>query len=217
MRRTTATAAHALLLLAAAAARASAAPTQVPPIPKVGKWTPGDAGKSACGAGHDHWPFCNASLDLDARVRDLVSRIPMAAKPNLLTARGAGKGPGYAKTGGREALPELGVPSYYWGSNCLHASMFANCTSDGRCSTGFPSGPSLAAMWDRELWRSMASVVGQETRAAFNLRNFTDQERMGIGLDCCAIAPLIDPHACLTAALPLLLPLLLLLLLLLLH
>ena len=148
------------------------------------RWTPGDAGRSACGQGYDHFPFCNASLDLDERVADLVQRIPMAAKPNLLTARGAGTGPAYARTGGREELPKLGVPSYYWGSNCLHASMFANCTDDGRCSTGFPSGPSIAAMWDREIWRSMASVVGQETRAAFNLRNFTDQEREGIGLDC---------------------------------
>ena len=162
----------ALLLLTAAAASGPQ------------RWTPGDAGRSACGAGFDHFPFCNASLALDARVLDLISRIPDSAKPNLLTARGSGQGPQYAATGGREAFPELGVPSYYWGSNCLHASMFANCTTDGRCSTGFPSGPSWAAMWDRDAWRSMAAVVGKETRAAFNLRNFTDQEREGLGLDC---------------------------------
>ena len=62
--------------------------------------------------------------------------------------------------------------------------MFANCTAAGGCSTGFPSGPSWAAAFDRRLWRAMASVVGTETRAAFNLRNFTDQERDGLGLDC---------------------------------
>ena len=103
-----------------------------------GKWTPGDAGMSACNPPHDHYPFCNTSLSIDDRVLDLISRIPDSAKPNLLTARGRGAGQGYEKSP-REAFPEIGVPSYYWGSNCLHASMFANCTTDGRCSTGFPS------------------------------------------------------------------------------
>ena len=92
-----------------------------------------------------------------------------AGQPALLYLVPATVGAGLCTalaTGGREAFPELGVPSYYWGSNCLHASMFANCTTDGRCSTGFPSGPSWAAMWDRDAWRSMAAVVGKETRAA---------------------------------------------------
>ena len=43
-------------------------------------WTPGDAGRSACNAGFDHYPFCNSSLPLDDRVRDLIARIPDAAK-----------------------------------------------------------------------------------------------------------------------------------------
>ena len=64
-------------------------------------------GVSACvvGGGFDHFPFCNVSLPLDARVHDLVSRIPSEAKANLLTARG------HLKNRGRQALPELGVPS----------------------------------------------------------------------------------------------------------
>ena len=32
------------------------------------RWTPGDAGRSACGIGFDHYPFCNASLDINSRV-----------------------------------------------------------------------------------------------------------------------------------------------------
>ena len=63
---------------------------------------------------------------------------------------------------------------YYWGSNCLHSAMSANCTAAGRCSTSFPSGPSWSATFDRELMRSMAGVVGRETRAFFNMGNFTD-------------------------------------------
>lgn len=139
-----------------------------------------DAGVSACvvGGGFDHFPFCNVSLPLDARVHDLVSRIPVEAKANLLTARG------HLKNRGRQALPELGVPSYYWGSNCLHSAMSANCAAAGRCSTSFPSGPSWSATFDRELMRSMAGVVGRETRAFFNMGNFTDNGKNGMGLDC---------------------------------
>jgi len=61
-------------------------------------------------AGHDHYPFCNTSMPLDDRVRDLVSRIKDVDKPNLLTARGHTR-----RAGGQQALPELGVPAYYWG------------------------------------------------------------------------------------------------------
>ena len=34
-------------------------------------------GVSACvpGAGYDHFPFCNASMSVDDRVRDLIARI----------------------------------------------------------------------------------------------------------------------------------------------
>ena len=51
----------------------------------------------------------NASLDfVVAAHKDLVKRIDDSAKPNLLTARG------HLRNQGREALPKLGVPSYYW-------------------------------------------------------------------------------------------------------
>ena len=152
--------------------RRAAAAGLCPPVPRTAVLIPRtddgrgcttrDAGRSACLLGFDHYPFCDTSLPLDARVHDLVKRIPDAAKPNLLTARGSGKGAKYAATAGREAFPELGAPSYYWGSNCLHSSMLANCTDYGHCSTSFPSAPSWAAMFDRDLWpKKMATVVGR--------------------------------------------------------
>ena len=139
-----------------------------------------DAGVTACvpGKGFDHFPFCNTSLSIDQRVTDLIGRIDDTDKPNLLTARG------HLKNRGRQALPKLGVPSYYWGSNCIHSSMFSNCTADGKCSTSFPSGPSMAATFDRALMRSMAAVIGRETRAGFNAGNWTDNGANGAGLDC---------------------------------
>eukprot|EP00036_Acanthoecidae_sp_10tr_P008588 CAMPEP_0182919026 /NCGR_PEP_ID=MMETSP0105_2-20130417/2424_1 /TAXON_ID=81532 ORGANISM="Acanthoeca-like sp., Strain 10tr" /NCGR_SAMPLE_ID=MMETSP0105_2 /ASSEMBLY_ACC=CAM_ASM_000205 /LENGTH=784 /DNA_ID=CAMNT_0025056151 /DNA_START=43 /DNA_END=2397 /DNA_ORIENTATION=+ len=139
------------------------------------------SGLTACvpGGGKDHFPFCNTSLPLDDRVRDLVSRIPDEIKPNLLTARGHEH-----SVASQQDIPELGVPSYYWGQNCLHSSMFSSCTPEGRCSTSFPSGPSFAATFDRKAMRDMATVIGQETRAGFNTKVMLDNGEEGSGLEC---------------------------------
>ena len=134
-------------------------------------------GIAACRPPHDKYPFCDTTLSTDARIKDLVGRIHDEDKPNLLTARGR------HMDHGRQALPYIGVPSYYWGSNCIHSSMFSNCTKAGRCSTSFPSGPSTAATFDRELVRSLANVVGVETRAGFNLK-WVDNGKNGAGLEC---------------------------------
>ena len=133
--------------------------------------------KYACNPGFNHFPFCNTSLSLDDRVHDLISRIPNALKPNMLTARG------HLKNAGRQAIPHLGVPSYYWGSNCIHSSMFSNCTKNGRCSVSFPSGPNQAATFDVAIQQAMANVVGIETRAGWNM-NWLDNGQNGAGLDC---------------------------------
>ena len=132
----------------------------------------GQPGLAACGHGYDHYPFCNMSLSIDDRVHDLITRIQDSDKPGLLTARG------------NKGLPDLGIPSYYWGSNCRHSSMFANCTEDGHCSTSFPSGPNSAASFDLSLNQAIANVIGRETRAGWNEGNWTDNGLNGAGLDC---------------------------------
>ena len=154
-------------------------------------------GESACVLpGHTSYPFCNTSLDIDSRVYDLIQRIRSEDKPNLLTARGCRncngsvdmdefEYDGMLKTPGhQQALPYLGVPAYYWGTNCIHSSQLHNCTPDGRCSTSFPSGPSLAASFDPELIQDIGAVVSTEVRAAFNHKNWIDDGMNGLGLDC---------------------------------
>ena len=133
--------------------------------------------KYACNPPHDRYPFCNTSLTIDVRVHDLIARIPNSIKPNLLTARGN------LRNKNRQAIPSLGVPSYYWGSNCIHSSMFSNCTIDGQCSVSFPAGPNMAAMFDQDILQKIANVVGTETRAGWNL-NWLDNGENGAGLDC---------------------------------
>ena len=93
-------------------------------------------GASACVAPHDHYPFCDQTKPLDERVSDLLSRIREEDVPNLLTARG--------HLGRQQSLPYIGVPSFYWGHNCMVSTSFKTCVND-RCKTTFPSGPSIAA------------------------------------------------------------------------
>jgi hypothetical protein len=80
-------------------------------------WTGRDPSEVfACLPPHDGYPFCNTSALIEDRVRDLVSRIDNAIKPNLLTARGHGGDGSHLQN-----ISELGVPGYYWGTNCLHS------------------------------------------------------------------------------------------------
>ena len=61
----------------------------------------------ACQAPFNALPFCNASLSLDARVRDLISRIADADVAPQLTARhGGGGSPGPASNISAIGLPE---------------------------------------------------------------------------------------------------------------
>jgi beta-glucosidase-like glycosyl hydrolase len=112
------------------------------------------------------------------RITDLIGRINDSDKPGLLTARG------------NKALPYLGVPPYNWGTNCVHSiSDAASCVQDSsnvtRCPTNFPSGPSFAATFDRELIQSMAAAIGMELRAYAALRVETaDPSSTPTGLDC---------------------------------
>lgn len=103
------------------------------------------------------------------RVLDLISRIDDKDKPNLMTARGRG---GDGKH--MQAFPELGVPAYYWGTNCLHSLNSGVCVNNSkgelRCPINFPGGPSFGAMFDRGMIRNMSTAIGKELRAMFILR-----------------------------------------------
>lgn len=136
------------------------APPAPPPAPKP--LVP------ACTAPHDKYRFCDTTLSISDRVSDLMSHIPDGVKPNLLTARG---GPP-----GLQNLSSVGVPAYYWGTNCLH-SVGVGCTPDGNCPTNFPSGPSMAATFDKALMVNVSNVWGRELRALYNIG-------VAKGLDC---------------------------------
>ena len=95
------------------------------------------ASTRACQPPHDAYPFCDTSLSLDARVKDLVSRIPDADVPPQLTARhGGGGSPGPASN-----ISAIGLPEWDFGLNAIHGvqSSCVRGAADGKtyCATSF--------------------------------------------------------------------------------
>ena len=120
---------------------------------------------------HTDYPFCDTSKSVAERAADLVSRIKDEDKPALLTARAD------------RALPYLGVPSYYYGTNCLHSAI-TECAGD-RCPTSFPAATNWIATFDSATMTAMAATVGRELRAAFVLGNPDNTHAAGnVGLQC---------------------------------
>jgi beta-D-xylosidase 4 len=130
--------------------------------------------KMACqrGSAGADLPFCDSAQPISVRVADLVSRINDTDKPDLLTARAS------------KAIPELGVPGYYWGTNCIqsvengaHGETPARCTDDWRCSTKFPNPPNMMSTFNRTAMKWIGATMAIELRALYNLG-------LANGLDC---------------------------------
>jgi beta-glucosidase len=86
---------------------------------------------------------------VDARARDLVSRMTLEEKASMMENTTPG-------------VPRLGIPKYNWWSEALHG--VANAGN----ATVFPQAIGLAAMWDPSLHHDVAHVIGVEGRAKFN-------------------------------------------------
>ena len=100
------------------------------------------------------FPFCNASLDIEVRLDDVISRMTQKEKCDNFAS----------------GIPRLGVPSFSAsedthgvGCGCGPATN----TSTG-CPTTFPNGPSLGASFDRDLWTQIGRTIGREARGLTN-------------------------------------------------
>lgn len=80
-----------------------------------------------------------------------------------------------------QPLPYLGVPEYYWGTNCLHSVLNlvndTGCIGRGKCPVSFPANTGFAATFDRATITAMAGTIGRELRSLYNARR-------AYGLDC---------------------------------
>lgn len=93
--------------------------------------------------------FRDPALPQEARIKDLVSQLTLEEKASLMSNSTPG-------------VPRLGFPKYDWWSEALHG------VANAGHATVFPQAIGLAAMWDEELHRKIAGVVGLEGRAKFN-------------------------------------------------
>ena len=100
--------------------------------------------------------YLDAALPIEARVRDLVSRLTLEEKAGLMRNGAAG-------------VPRLGIPKYDWWNEALHGVARAGE------ATVFPQAIGLAAMWDDEFMEKCAAAVGTEARAKFNDAKRTDK------------------------------------------
>ena len=93
--------------------------------------------------------YKNDNAPVHERVTDLLSRMTVEEKISLLRATSP-------------AIPRLGIDKYYHGNEALHGVV-----RPGRF-TVFPQAIGLAATWNPDLQKRVATVISDEARARWN-------------------------------------------------
>lgn len=96
------------------------------------------------------YPFRNPELPLEVRVKDLISRLTLHEKVQLMKHESP-------------AIPRLGIPAYNWWNEALHGV----ARTDEKV-TVFPQAIGMAATFDPEALRMMGDMTASEGRALFN-------------------------------------------------
>ncbi len=107
--------------------------------------------------------YKDATQPLDARVKDLVSRLTLEEKVSLL---------GYNS----QAVPRLGIPAYNWWNEGLHGVARAGE------ATIFPQAIGMAATFNDELLKQVSTVISTEARAKYNMAIQKDRHLQYMGL-----------------------------------
>jgi beta-glucosidase len=94
-------------------------------------------------------PYRDASLPLEKRVDDLVSRMTLEEKVSQMM-------------NAAPAIPRLGIPEYDWWNEALHGVAFSGV------ATVFPQAIGLGATFDQRLVGRVAGVISTEARAKYN-------------------------------------------------
>ncbi|PKA56762.1 Beta-D-xylosidase 4 [Apostasia shenzhenica] len=104
--------------------------------------------------------FCNRTLDIDSRVKDLVGRLTLTEKVGFLGDKAG-------------AVPRLGIPSYEWWSEALHGVSYVgpgtHFSSLIPGATSFPQVILTAASFNTTLFTAIGKVVSTEARAMYNV------------------------------------------------
>jgi hypothetical protein len=140
----------------------------------------------ACQGKFASLPYCDTTLSMEARVEDFIERLWANESwiPPQLTARHGGGG----SPGPTDAVPELGLPEFDWGLNCIHGTQ-SSCVSQGGvtyCPTSFMNPVGFGATFNDTLIFSVAQVIAEETRALWLAGAVEESDWSGrphIGLD----------------------------------
>lgn len=92
------------------------------------------------------YPFQNPELDIEHRVKDLLSQLTLEEKISQMRYDAP-------------AINRLGVPEYNWWNECLHGVARAGE------ATVFPQGIGMGATWNTALINNIGVVVSDEARA----------------------------------------------------
>ncbi len=103
-------------------------------------------------------PFRDWNLPVDQRIDDLIGRLTLEEKASQMVYSAA-------------AIPRLDIPEYNWWNECLHGVARAGE------ATIFPQPVGLAATFDEELIRQIATAISDEARAKYRLAS--EMERRG--------------------------------------
>lgn len=93
--------------------------------------------------------YLDLSLSFSERVKDLVNRLTLEEKVGLMSHESKG-------------VPRLNIPSYNYWNEALHG-----IARSGK-ATVFPQAIGMAATWDKDLIRQVASAIGDEGRAKYH-------------------------------------------------
>jgi len=107
--------------------------------------------------------YKDMSQPLDARVKDLVSKLTLEEKVSLL---------GYNS----KAIPRLGIPAYNWWNEGLHGVARAGE------ATIFPQAIGMSATFNDDLIKQVSTVISTEARAKYNLAIQKDRHLQYMGL-----------------------------------
>ena len=98
----------------------------------------------------ESFPFRNQNLPLEVRVQDLVSRLTLQEKVQMMKHTSP-------------AVPRLGIPAYNWWNEALHG-----VARTPEKVTVFPQAIGMAATFDTEALQRMGDITASEGRALFN-------------------------------------------------
>ena len=115
-------------------------------------------------AGNPAAPYLNASLPIEQRVDDLVSRMTLEEKVSQMQNSAPG-------------IPRLGIAAYNWWSEGLHG------VARSGYATVFPQAVGMAATWDAPLIREEGHVIGMEARGRYNSAVREDNHSIYFGMD----------------------------------